>query len=310
MPKGFTLGDSIMNTLKVIVNTDWWAIAATILSGFIAATATIIAVVYTNAKTKEQLKKQQEKFDEERKKQFEQSKYVVIKPSLLVTSMLDYLERLVIQYDYNRVLLFSGEDGFEFFDNPELLKKQTIRLFMMENNSQNDIIDITINTETTLVNKDSNKRTKYSTSNTIALLRGGERALIRLNNQQQFEDIIQMNTEKIPHDLFFDCTIIYSTLAEQEIIYRYKVMISNDKRIEIESDGVESITEVHNKEHLLTSTFRNLQDSISSVDRSAYSWQKMAQSQFRGMRAEMMQEGIQPIQNNNTSKAPATSDGQ
>ena len=52
-----------MNTLKVIVNTDWWAIAATILSGVIAATATIIAVVYTNAKTKEQLKKQQEKFD-------------------------------------------------------------------------------------------------------------------------------------------------------------------------------------------------------------------------------------------------------
>ena len=33
-------------------------------------------------------------------------------------------------------------------------------------------------------------------------------------------------------------------------------------------------------------TFRNLQDSISGVDRSAYSWEKMGQASMRGVMSQ------------------------
>ena len=55
-----------MEQLQVIVATDWWVIAVTILSGILAAAATIIAVVYTNKQTKIQLKQQEEKYAAER----------------------------------------------------------------------------------------------------------------------------------------------------------------------------------------------------------------------------------------------------
>ena len=47
--------------------TDWWGAGATLLAGIITAIATIIAVVYTNRKTKQQLIAQEEKFAAEQK---------------------------------------------------------------------------------------------------------------------------------------------------------------------------------------------------------------------------------------------------
>ena len=85
---------------------DWWTLGATILSGIITALATMGAVIYTNRKSNAQLKKQEEKYALERKEQFQQSKYVVLKPTLLLMPLLGLLDRLIVQNDYNRVILW------------------------------------------------------------------------------------------------------------------------------------------------------------------------------------------------------------
>lgn len=107
---------------------DWWTFGATIFSGVITALATMGAVIYTNQKSNAQLKKQEEKYALERKEQFQQSKYVVLKPTLLLMPLFGLLDRLIVQNDYNRVLLYSGEDGFEFFDDDQKRSGQKCRL--------------------------------------------------------------------------------------------------------------------------------------------------------------------------------------
>lgn len=285
-----------MDHVQVSVITDWWVIAATIISGILAATATLGAVIYSNNQTKKQLIQQENKFAEERREQYKRSKYVVIRPSLLLTSLNNLLDRLIVHDDYNRVLLFSGDDGFDFFDNPNKRSTQICRLLQIENYSLNDIIDVEIKTNTIMQNKDNNERLLYTTNNYIALLRSQERIIIRLTNQAQYESIIKMNHEKTPHDLQFTCSVVYTTLAEQRIQYRYQIAISNDKQIEIIYDGIESVVDSTNKQTFAASPFRNLQDYISSIDRSAYSWEKMMQTQLHVVQNAILQNASQPIQ--------------
>jgi type II secretory pathway pseudopilin PulG len=285
-----------MNPLQVSVATDWLVIAATIISGIFSASATLVAVIYSNKQTKAQLKQQEEKFAEEREEQYRRSKYVVIMPSLILASFNNLLDRLIVQNDYNRVLLFSGNDGFDFFDDTDKRSMQLCRLLQIDNRSESDIVDIEIKTETILQNKDSNEKSTYATSNYTALLRAHERIAFRLANQHQYESIIKMNAGKVPHDLQFDCSIVYTTPAKQRIKYHYEVIISNDKRIEIVHDGIEKVENNSDKPFSATSPFRNLQDYISSIDRSAYSWEKMAQAQVRGMQNAMLLYSAQSTQ--------------
>ena len=86
-----------------LLGPEWWAFWATIFSGVITALATMGAVIYTNHKSNAQLKKQEEKYALERKEQFQQSKYVVLKPTLLLMPLFGLLDRLIVQNDYNRV---------------------------------------------------------------------------------------------------------------------------------------------------------------------------------------------------------------
>ena len=90
-----------------------------IFSGVITVLAAMAAVIYTNQKSNAQLKAQEEKYAFERKQQFQQSKYVVLKPTLLLMPLFGLLDRLIVQNDYNHVLLYSGKDGFEFFDDSQ-----------------------------------------------------------------------------------------------------------------------------------------------------------------------------------------------
>ena len=285
-----------MDHLQVDVITDWWAIAATIISGILAAVATLGAVLYSNNQTKKQLIQQENKFAEERKEQYKRSKYVVVRPSLLLASFDNLLDRLIVHDDYNRVLLFSGDDGFDFFDSPNKRSTQICRLLQIENCSENDIVDVEIKTETIMQNQDNNEKSLYTTSNYIALLRSQERIIIRLTNQAQYESIIKMNLERIPHYLQFTCNVAYTTLAEQRIQYRYQIGISNDKQIEIIHDGIESVVDSTNRQTFASSPFRNLQDYISSIDRSVYSWEKMTQAQLRVVQSAILQNASQPIQ--------------
>ena len=55
------------------------------------------------------------------------------------------------------------------------------------------------------------------------------------------------------------------------------------------------MADISEKVVFVPTTFRNLQDSISGIDRSAYSWEKMGQAQMRGM---MLQYNMQSTEQN------------
>ena len=63
------------------------------------------------------MKEQADNFEKVRKDEFKQSKYVLIKVSLMLQTFSNILDRLIVNNDYNRILLFSGEDGFYFYDD-------------------------------------------------------------------------------------------------------------------------------------------------------------------------------------------------
>ena len=108
-----------MGQIKVITDTDWWMFSASILSGVFAALATLIAVLLSNHETRKQLKQQQEQHKKELDAQNKANKFVIIKPIIILSSFVDLLDKIIIQNNYNRELLLSGEDGFDFFDDAE-----------------------------------------------------------------------------------------------------------------------------------------------------------------------------------------------
>ena len=195
---------------------------------------------------------------------------------------------------------FSGEDVFDFYDDFNKLSNQKCRILQIENNSDVGIKDIIATTNTELRNLDTDSVYRYSTKNEISLLRSYENIMIRLTNQEQFENIIDMNKNSIQSLLNFICKVEYSTLANQRITYAYEIEIRNDRRIEIKKDGIESIVDFDDAIDLNTSIFRNLQDSISVIDRSDYSWEKMGKAQMRGMMTQFSQQSSQEINTNTT----------
>lgn len=117
-------------------------------------------------------------------------------------------------------------------------------------------------------------------------MRGRESIFIRVPDQTQFEKILSMNADKIPSTLNFECRIEYSTLADQRITYIYEIEICNDRRIEVKKDGIEKVADLSQKVVVVPITFRNLQDSISGIDHSTYSWEKMGQASMRGIMSQ------------------------
>lgn len=270
----------------VYVATDWWGVGATLLAGVLTAIATMAAVIYTNNRTKKQLKEQELRFENERKEEYKRSKLVVIKPTLMLTTLTGLLDKLIVQNDYERILLFSGEDGFDFYDDVQKQRSQTCRLLLIENRTDIDISDVSISTKTVLRNMNTDALWTYNTNNCSSFLRGRESILIRVADQVQFEKILSMNADNVPSILNFECEIEYSTLADQRITYDYKIEVCNDRRIEVKKDEIKNVTDISQKVVLVSTTFRNLQDSISGIDRSAYSWEKMGQAQMRGIMSQ------------------------
>ena len=290
----------------VYVATDWWGFGATLIAGILTAIATMAAVIYTNSRTKKQLREQEIKFENERKEEFKRSKFVVIKPTLMLTTFAGLLDKLIVQNEYDRVLLFSGEDGFEFYDDKQKQCSQTCRLLTIENKTDIDISEVVISTKTALRNMDTDALWTYNTKNCASFLRGHESIIIRVTDQSQYEKILSMNADNVSSNLNFECRIEYSTLAGQRITYIYEIEIRNDRRIEVKRDGVEDVADITQKVALVPTTFRNLQDSISGIDRSAYSWEKMGQAQMRGI---MLQYNMQSTEQNRTLPERAGNDG-
>lgn len=257
------------------MDVDWWLFGATLFSGLIAAVATIAAVLFSNHLTRKQITDQQIKTNKD-------NKYVVVVPSLILTSFVQILEELIVTNDYHRMLLFSGDDGFDFFDNSEKQGKYRQRFLKIENQSTNDIKNIVLSTKTVLHNIDTSKKTIYETKNETMLLRSHESILIRIASEEQFLEICEITNKGIGSELAFECMIEYDTFAQQRIQYNYSIKIRDDKRIEILKDGVETVVdyESNTEEKIKQTIFRNLQDSISSIDRSEYAWRKMGSAQL------------------------------
>ena len=273
-----------MEQVKVLIDTDWWMFIAGLSSGVLAALATLIAVILTNRETRKQLRQQQTQHDKEVVERNREAKFVIIKPTIMLSSLMGVLDRIIIQNNYNRELLLSGEDGFDFFDDVEKRCKQTCRILHIDNTSSCDITDVILLTESYLEDRDTNEIKRYETKNLIKLLRAKESIDIRLTNQEQFESLIRMNKDKKPSELKFMSTVEYTTGAGQRIHYCFNVKISNDKCIEIENDEIEKVEDCSETIVNQATAFRNLQDYIT-IDRAAYIWEKMGQSQARGLLA-------------------------
>lgn len=54
----------------------------------------------------------------------------------------------------------------------------------------------------------------------------------------------------------------------------------------MKKDGIEEVANLSQKVVVVPTTFRNLQDSISGIDRSSYSWEKMGQASMRGVMSQ------------------------
>lgn len=68
----------------VYVATDWWGFGATLVAGFLTAIATMAAAIYTNSKTKKQLKEQETRFESERKEEYKRSRFCCYKANTYV----------------------------------------------------------------------------------------------------------------------------------------------------------------------------------------------------------------------------------
>ena len=62
--EGVALEFTLTNDM-IHVATDWWGFGATLVAGVLTAIATMAAVIYTNNRTKKQLKEQDIKFENE-----------------------------------------------------------------------------------------------------------------------------------------------------------------------------------------------------------------------------------------------------
>ena len=65
-------------------------------AGVLTAIATMAAVIYANSKTKKQLKEQEIRFENERKEEYKRSRFVVIKPTLMLTTFTGLLDKLIV----------------------------------------------------------------------------------------------------------------------------------------------------------------------------------------------------------------------
>lgn len=270
--------------------TDWWGFGATLFSGIITAAATFGAVVYSNWKTRQQ-------FIQDREDSEKKDKYVVIKPTMMISTFAQVNERIVLSNDYNRVLLFSGKDGFAFYDDIERFNNNRQRLLLIENNSPLDIKNIKIHTVSKLIITETNEELEYVTDNQTGLLRSKESILIRMANTDQFDYIVKLNKENKGSDFSFCCRIEYETYAKQKITYLYELKIRDDKSVEVIRDGIESVLDIDNEKQLQGTRFRNIQDYLSGLDRIQYAWTKMGMAMTQGA-LPVMQKG-KTEQNNN-----------
>lgn len=261
---------------------DWVNVIVTIVCTIITSIFGTFTVIYSNRCTKRELEEQRKEIKAKEKDEYKKSKRVFVRISQRFASFNQLCDQIIAKNDFNRKLLFSGNDGFDFFDNSfndsNLWINRLYRILVIENLENNTIENITIVTKSVLKNL-SNKQISYETSNNLKILRQNESIFIRISNEEQDKEILYMCSNNIFNSLEFECKVCYSTLADERIEYIYQIVINDGKQIIVQRDEVEKQYDLIDKIEIKHTIFRDLQDHIV-VDRSGYMYKKMGQYQF------------------------------
>lgn len=277
--------------------TDWNIFWATLGAGILTAISTISAVVYTHHATKKELQKQELKFTREREEENRTKKFITIRTKMLLNTFDNLLDRLLVDNDYNRCMLFSGTDGFSFYDDYNSRATIQCRLLMFDNPGIYEIRDLSFQTKSILKNLRSNQIWSYETNNATSMLRPNESVVLRLTNEELWRQILSFNQDGTPNEFVFESNVEYTSLANQRISYRYHIKISDDRRIEVIEDGVTNISDITIPVNQAPTVCRNLQDSIVAVDRANFIWEKQGEAQMKGL---MRHYYTTPFANTNT----------
>ena len=287
--------------------TDWNMFFVALGVGILATIATIVAVWYTNKKTREL-------YEETRAEERKQNAMVIIKPMVKVSSFHVMIDNLIRNDIWDRVLLLSGKDGFTFFDERESARYRWDKILSLKNEVYfKDIKSLWIKTNSTLTD-DSGEETPYSADNYVELLRSREEIVFRLYSSEQKAKQESYMEKRKRIVLEFDIEINYLTLAGQQVKYEYKAKIidipmtaeiKDEKTGEKEKKEYYSfITEMLKDGYIIkdkpdmpenqkASAFRNLQDDAQLVgDRVAYRNEMSGREQGRGMMAEVFPAAI------------------
>ena|GEM_PF-1114795 len=246
--------------------TDWNIVWATLGAGVLSAVATVLAVVWTHRATTK-------RFESEQEAQRKSDMLVIVEPNVVTCTFTQLLDSLMMRNKWNRVLLLSGKDGFDFFDNVNKSNKFIYKILNISNNSNVDIISVLIST-TSILTDDSESITEYTTENFIKRLRSNEDIVVRLLSEEQGNKIHESSSKRISNKLTFKCTIKYLTLANQQVRYEYHVLIKDYRIIIVEKDE-STVTDDASKIEKEATIFRNLQD-YTTFDRATYLWSKQA----------------------------------
>jgi hypothetical protein len=265
--------------------TDWNMFGVTVSVGILSILSTVIAVWYTNKKTRDL-------YDETREVELQLSAMAVIKPSLKYAAFWEISEKLILDGNEERMLvLTSKEDGFGFFDDGGRWSDIHC-VFSISNECNNRAEHIKISTNTKLTTMTDAEKSS-STENVVKLLREGERILFRVysDEQQKIRENCIANKEVFKTE--FLCTIDYLTTAEQQINYIYNVVITNStktddkgnttyvRKTEIIKDEYEPMKQATINKNAPASHFRDLQESLTS-DGFGYKYRKIGDKQMMG----------------------------
>ncbi|MCL2405320.1 MAG: hypothetical protein FWC92_07215 [Defluviitaleaceae bacterium] len=275
--------DSIPVLVETI--TDWNIFGVTISVGILTILSTVIAVWYTNKKTRELY---EETRDEERK----QNAMSLIKPSVRYSTFLDIREKLLLDGDDERMLLLSSKkDGFGFYDD-ESRENEMHCIFSICNEGNNRIEHINITT-TTILTTDTEAEKPSDSTNSVKLLRKNERIFLRVHSDEQRQIRLNCIDKKEIVKTEFHCTINYLTIAGQQICYEYKIAITDmpktdekgkttyKRKPEIINDEYLPVDVISIDKRVLASSFRDLQENLT-FDGFGYRYRKIGDRQMTG----------------------------
>ena len=251
---------------------DWIMFFATLGAGVLTAFATFFAVWLSNRHTAKKYNDEIVRQNEEREFQRKEKAMVVIKPRIMRNTFGGILDSIIMRNSLDRVLLFSGSDGFDFLNHSITKDDGNVyspkwRFLSVENESQNEIYSVRLVTNSKLITH-ANAISEYATNNFVALLRSKESMIIRLENLEQWGKLDEAS------EFTFESTIDYLTAANQQVCYKFAVRIKNFST-EVLEDNYTILDSATLPGSCTPTVYRNLQDDIATVDRSAYAWEKI-----------------------------------